>query len=239
MRTPWGPNGCMRANSETRSGPSHPMIPPLHDQHRSQQPKQPARGPDPFTPLDNARPHGCGNGVPHSGSRCFADTEEVTGSNPVAPTTILPVHSVASVEPVALATWLGRAGAARRPRRRARLILPDPSTPTSGSGTTTQSSHGSRPSWPPRTVPCGNLAPATPLPQRSHQQQAPLAAVWPARSVGCSLPPKHHPAQVRGRHSPTGLHTTCAAVPASMLLGPSTEPPGTGPDHMKLDSIQS
>ena len=26
------------------------------------------------------------NGVEHSGSRCFADTEEVTGSNPVAPT---------------------------------------------------------------------------------------------------------------------------------------------------------
>ena len=26
------------------------------------------------------------NGVLHSGSRCFADTEEVTGSNPVAPT---------------------------------------------------------------------------------------------------------------------------------------------------------
>jgi hypothetical protein len=28
-----------------------------------------------------------GNGVEHSGSRWFADTEEVTGSNPVAPTT--------------------------------------------------------------------------------------------------------------------------------------------------------
>jgi hypothetical protein len=29
----------------------------------------------------------CGNGRPHSGSLDFADTEEVTGSNPVAPTT--------------------------------------------------------------------------------------------------------------------------------------------------------
>ena len=29
------------------------------------------------------------NGVEHSGSRGFADTEEVTGSNPVAPTIIL------------------------------------------------------------------------------------------------------------------------------------------------------
>jgi hypothetical protein len=27
------------------------------------------------------------NGFQHSGSRWFADTEEVTGSNPVAPTT--------------------------------------------------------------------------------------------------------------------------------------------------------
>jgi hypothetical protein len=29
------------------------------------------------------------NGVEHSGSPLFADTEEVTGSNPVAPTTVL------------------------------------------------------------------------------------------------------------------------------------------------------
>jgi len=29
------------------------------------------------------------NGVEHSGSRWFADTEEVTGSNPVAPTIAL------------------------------------------------------------------------------------------------------------------------------------------------------
>ena len=37
---------------------------------------------------DNLRSSGtCGNGRPHSGSRWFADTEEVTGSNPVAPTT--------------------------------------------------------------------------------------------------------------------------------------------------------
>src|SRR5215213_11891910 len=31
----------------------------------------------------------CGNGAEHSGSPLFADTEEVTGSNPVAPTTPL------------------------------------------------------------------------------------------------------------------------------------------------------
>jgi hypothetical protein len=42
--------------------------------------------------------------------RWFADTEEVTGSNPVAPTIILAGHGVASVERIALATWLGRVG---------------------------------------------------------------------------------------------------------------------------------
>ncbi len=104
---------------------------------------------------------------------------------------------------------------------------------------TTQSSHGSRPRWPPRTVPCGNIAPATPLPERSRQRQAPLAAVWPARSVGCSLPPEHTPAQVRGRRSPAGLHTTSAAVPAS-------RPPravdraagdGAGPHETRLEPV--
>jgi hypothetical protein len=86
-----------------------------------------------------------------------------------------------------------------------------------GSATTTHSSRGSRPRWPPHTVPCGNLAlqPA-PLPERSRQRRAPLAAVRPAWSVGCSLPPEHTPAQARRRRSPAGLHTTSAAVPASI-----------------------
>jgi hypothetical protein len=64
-----------------------------------------------------------------------------------------------------------------------------------------------------RMVPCGNIAPATPLPQRSRQRPAPPAAVWPARSLGCGLPPKHHPAQVRGRRSPAGLRTTSQRCP--------------------------
>jgi hypothetical protein len=46
-----------------------------------------------------------------------------------------------------------------------------------------------------------NIAPTTPARAQS-PATAPLAAVWPAWSVGCSLPPKHHPAQVRGRRSP-------------------------------------
>jgi hypothetical protein len=40
----------------------------------------------PSTPLDKARPHGCENGLPHSGSLDFADTEEGGGSTPPAPT---------------------------------------------------------------------------------------------------------------------------------------------------------
>ncbi len=78
-----------------------------------------------------------------------SDTEEATGSNPVAPTTILAGYGVAGVEPGPPATLLGRAGAARRPRRQARLVLLGPSIRTSGSAMTTQSSHGSRPRWPP------------------------------------------------------------------------------------------
>ena len=104
---------------------------------------------------------------------------------------------------------------------------------------TTQSSRGSRPDGRPRTVPCGNIAPANSLPQRSGQRQAPLAPVRPARSVGCSLPPKHHPAQVRGRRSPASLHTTSAAVPASMpprAVDRAAED-GTGPPGTRLDPV--
>src|SRR5215208_661109 len=60
------------------------------------------------------------NGGAHSASPPFADTEEVTGSNPVAPTTVLAGHSVVDPEPVSLTSWLGRAGAAPHPHRRAR-----------------------------------------------------------------------------------------------------------------------
>jgi hypothetical protein len=52
------------------------------------------------------------NGVEHSGSLCFADTEEVTGSNPVAPTTVLPGQSPLSTWRTALLTRCGRAAAA-------------------------------------------------------------------------------------------------------------------------------
>jgi hypothetical protein len=52
--------------------------------------------------------------------RAWPDTEEVTGSNPVAPTTVLAGHSVVGHEPVSLTSWLGRAGAAPHLHRRAR-----------------------------------------------------------------------------------------------------------------------
>jgi hypothetical protein len=59
-----------------------------------------------------------------------------------------------------------------------------------------------------------------------------LPAVWPAWSAGRSLSPKHHPAQVRRptlpRRPPHDLRRRC---PHLCLIGPSTEPPGTGSDH--------
>jgi hypothetical protein len=67
-----------------------------------------------------------------------------------------------------------------------------------------------------------------PLPERGRHRRAPLAAVWPARSVGRSLPPKHHPAQVHGRRSPAGLPTTSAAVPASLPHRAVDRAAGTG-----------
>ena len=53
-----------------------------------------------------------GNGEPHSASPPFADTEEVTGSNPVAPTTVLAGQSAASSWWTALLTYRGRTAAA-------------------------------------------------------------------------------------------------------------------------------
>ena|SRR5829696_1177270 len=48
----------------------------------------------------------CGNGAEHSGSPLFADTEEVTGSNPVAPTIVL--LSRAFADPAVLLMPWGR-----------------------------------------------------------------------------------------------------------------------------------
>ena len=55
---------------------------------RALQPSNPGpdRGPHPSTPLDKARPHGCGKGGPHSGYRQFADQDEGGGSSPPRPT---------------------------------------------------------------------------------------------------------------------------------------------------------
>jgi hypothetical protein len=53
-----------------------------------------------------------GNGDPHSASPPFADTEEVTGSNPVAPATVLAGQSAVSYRRVALIAFCGRAAVA-------------------------------------------------------------------------------------------------------------------------------
>jgi hypothetical protein len=157
------------------------------------------------------------NGLPHSGSLDFADTEEVTGSNPVAPTTILAGHSVAGVDPIALTTCLGRAGAARHPRRRARLILPGPSTRSSGPATTTHRSRGRRAQMagPHGAVRQPRASANSPAPAQSPATGRPRGglASWSV-SAAASSPSTTRP--VRGRRFPAGLHTTSAAVPASM-----------------------
>jgi hypothetical protein len=121
----------------------------------------------------------------------FADTEEVTGSNPVAPTIILAGHGVAGVEPVALATWLGRAGAARRPRRRARMRLPGPSTRPSGSAITTQRSRSSRSDGRPARCPAQPRANQPPARAQSPATGAPGGGL--ARLVGRVQPPAKAP----------------------------------------------
>jgi hypothetical protein len=77
-----------------------------------------------------------------------------------------------------------------------------------------------------------------PLPERSRHPRAPLAAVWPAWSVGRSLPPKHNLAQVRRPTLPAGLHATSAAVPASMPhRADRAAGDGAGPHGTRLDPV--
>jgi hypothetical protein len=93
-----------------------------------------------------------------------SDTEEDTGSNPVAPTNILPAHSVAGAEPVSLTSWLGRAGAARPSSPPNSLVLSSPPTRASGSTTTTYSSRGTGQAGSPRGAVRQPRTPPTPLP---------------------------------------------------------------------------
>jgi hypothetical protein len=175
--------------------------------------------------------------------RAWSDTEEVTGSNPVAPTPILAGHGVAGVAPVALATWPGRTGAARRPRRRARLVLPGPSTRTSGPLTTTESSRDSRPSWPPTRHRAATPRQPTPLPERRRQRRdASLAAAWPpGRSGAASRPsptrprppptlPRRPPHDLRG-----GARTPVPPRAVDRAAGDGARPPG--PHGTRLDPV--
>jgi hypothetical protein len=111
------------------------------------------------------------------------------------------------------------------------LVLAGPSTRASGSTTTTESSRASAKAAATRWV-RKRRASASPLPRAVASHGAPLAAVWPPWSVGRSLPPEHNPAQVRGRRSPAGLHTTSAALPASRPTRAVDRAAGDGPDHM-------
>jgi hypothetical protein len=64
-----------------------------------------------------------GNGGPHGAQLKIADKDEVPGSSPGRPTTVLPAQSAAAPRPVAPTACLGRVGAARPPRRRAQGLL--------------------------------------------------------------------------------------------------------------------
>jgi hypothetical protein len=158
----------------------------------------------------------------------FPDTEEVTGSNPVAPTIILAGHGVANVEPVALATWLGRAGAARRPRRRAHMRLPGPSPLPTGSAMTTHSSRGSRPDGRPARVPCTTSRQPTPYPSAVATDGRPSRrSGLPGRSGAASPRSTTRPRSAADAPPPAYTRPP-QRYPQPCLLGPSTQPPGTG-----------
>jgi hypothetical protein len=79
----------------------------------------------------------------------FPDTEEVTGSNPVAPTTVFAGQNVVGARAGQLTSWLGRAGAARHPGPPSSWAFEASPLGPAGSTTTTQSSCASGAGQPP------------------------------------------------------------------------------------------
>jgi hypothetical protein len=104
---------------------------------------------------DHPRPYDRRARARSSAGERFPDTEEVTGSNPVAPTTILAGQSTTVRAPVAPPACLGRGRAARPPRSRALTALSEPSEPGPGH-------YNDHAGWsPPRSSPRhGGLMPA-------------------------------------------------------------------------------
>ena len=156
------------------------------------------------------------NGSWHSGSRCFADTEEVTGSNPVAPTTVLTGQGPVSAWPTALLTCRGRAAAAV-----CSLAEPD-----GLSGLTTQDHHqpNDHGAWslPPGPAPWSGITPTT-------CPNAPAGGLVSTRSFSCS--PANRPAPWRWTSSLVGQaarrrRSLCACDTAAQIRHrPSCEPP--------------
>jgi hypothetical protein len=136
---------------------------------------------------------------------------------------------------VALATCLGRTGAARHPRRRARLVLPGPSTRTLGPAATTQSSRGSSPDGRHTCRAATSCFSQLPCPSSRQRQGVPRGGL--ACLVGRVQPPAEAPpGQVRGRRSPAGSTRPPQRCPHPCLLGLSTEPlGGAGPHGTRLD----
>ena len=168
----------------------------------------------------------------------FPDTEEVTGSNPVAPTTILARQSAAGAKPGAPPAHLGRAGAARPSAPSSSLALPSPSTPASGSTTTTERSRAPA-RWQPRGG-CGNVAlqPA-PLAWRRRWRWAPLRrSGLPGRSAAAA-PPEHNPARSAADAPPLAYTRPPQRCPQPCLLGAVDRAArdGAGPPGTRLDPV--
>jgi hypothetical protein len=150
-------------------------------------------------------------------------------------------QSVVDPELVSLTSWLGRAGAAPHPHRRARWPLPGPSTGPSGSTTTTERSCA--PSEAASQPRCRNaLGPALPClaqPAASGDPHAGLAS--PGRAAveqGRSLRPSTTRPGPRPP-LPAGLPATSTAAPTSRPTRAVDRAARDTADHVQLDPFRS
>ena len=172
----------------------------------------------------------------HSGKPALTDTEEVTGSNPVAPTTVLAGHSVVGPKSGSLTSWPGRAGAA-------------PSSAPSSSLTFQARPLGRQARQRPRSVVAGpgharrhpqvqepHTAARAPMPRGSRQRRATLPPGWPLagqRSTAAAACARAHPPS-SATDAPPPASATSAASPPQADSGRRPSCSDT-PDHLQLD----
>jgi len=118
------------------------------------------------------------------------------------------------------------------------LVLPGPSIRTSGSAMTTQSSHGSRPRWPPRTVPCGSIAPAPPCPSAVASDRRPSRRYGlPGRSGAASRQSATRPRSAADAPPPACTRLRSGArIHAPRVVDPAAGD-GAGPHGTPLDPV--